>query len=126
MTPEKDNEGQSEYYLSYPKPLVFNTKWVNHDINVVELANIPKFSPLLTKWRLRENVLRPMERLTPTVEFEIFITISYLLVCQPIFELTTFEQQVCSTTQMRYHWEQAAAKKECGHFEQRTSSKKAV
>ena len=67
-----------------------------------------------------------MECLTPTVEFEIFITILYLFVCRPIFELTTFEQQVCSTRHMRYYWEQTAAKKERGHFEQRTKSKKAV
>ena len=38
--------------------------------------------------------------LTPTVKFDIFITISHL------GEFTKFEQQVCSTTQMHYHWEQ--------------------
>ena len=43
---EKDKEGQSKYYLSYPKPPVLDMKWENHDINVVEWANIPKF-PLL-------------------------------------------------------------------------------
>ena len=30
----------------YPKPPVLNMKWANHDINVVEWANIPKFSTL--------------------------------------------------------------------------------
>ena len=65
-----------------------------------------------TEWRLGENVvLRSMECLPPTVKFDIFITISLLFVCQPTLELTTFEQQVCSTTQMHYHWEQAASKK---------------
>ena len=36
---------------------------------------------------------------------------SHLFVCQTILELTAFEQQLCSTTQMHYHWELAAAKK---------------
>ena len=44
---EKDKEGQSKYYLSYPKPPVLDMKWVNHDINVVEQINIPNFLPLL-------------------------------------------------------------------------------
>ena len=47
LTLEKDNEDQSNYYLSYPKPAVLDMKWENHDINVVEWANIPKFLPLL-------------------------------------------------------------------------------
>ena len=65
-----------------------------------------------TVCRLGESVvLCPMESLTPTVEFDIFITISHLFVCQPTLEFTTFEQQVGSITQMRYHWEQTAAKK---------------
>ena len=38
MTLEKDK--------SYPKPPVLNMKWENRDINVVEWANIPKFSAL--------------------------------------------------------------------------------
>ena len=49
--------------------------------------------------------------LTPTVKFDIFITISHLFVLLTTLELTTFEQQVCSTTQMYYRWEQTAAKK---------------
>ena len=40
-------EDQSKYYLSYPKPPLFDMKWENHDINVVEWANIPKFLPLI-------------------------------------------------------------------------------
>ena len=43
---EKDKEDQSKYYLSYPKPPALDMKWANHDINVVEWANIPKFSTL--------------------------------------------------------------------------------
>ena len=65
-----------------------------------------------TKWRLRENVvLRPMEYLTPTVKVDIFISISNLFISRPTLEFTTFEQQVCSATQMHYHWEKTAAKK---------------
>ena len=44
---EKDKEGQSKYYLSYPKPPVLNIKWENRDINVAEWENIPKFFLLL-------------------------------------------------------------------------------
>ena len=44
MTLQKDKEDQSKYYLSYPKPPVL--KWENRDNNVVEWANIPKFSTL--------------------------------------------------------------------------------
>ena len=47
LTLEKDKEDQSKYYLSYPKPPVLDMKWENHDINVVEWANIPKFPLLL-------------------------------------------------------------------------------
>ena len=63
-----------------------------------------------TEWRLGERVvLHPMECLTPTAKFNMFITISHLFVCRPT-EFTTFEQPVCSITQMHYHWEQTAAK----------------
>ena len=57
MTLEKDKEDQSKYYLSYPKPPVLDMKWANRDINVVEWANIPKFSALddlVTTLRLLE------------------------------------------------------------------------
>ena len=47
LTLEKDCEGQSKCYLSYPKPLVLDMKWENYDVNVVECANIPKFNFLL-------------------------------------------------------------------------------
>ena len=47
LTLEKDNEDQSKYYFRYPKPPVLDMKWENHDINVVEWANIPKFPLLL-------------------------------------------------------------------------------
>ena len=79
------------------------------------------------EWRLGENVvLKLMECLTPTVKFNIFITISNSFVCRPSLELTKFEQEMRSTTQMHYHWEQTAAKKERGHFEQRALSKNAA
>ena len=52
-----------------------------------------------------------MECLSPTVKFDIFITISHLFVSRPTLDFTTFEQQVYL---------------EHGNFEQRTSSKKAV
>ena len=45
-TLEEDKEDSSKYYLSYPKPPVLEMKWANCDINVVEWANIPKFSAL--------------------------------------------------------------------------------
>ena len=57
LTLEKDNKEQSKYYLSYPKPPVLDMKWANCDINVVEWANIPKFSTpedLVTPLRLLE------------------------------------------------------------------------
>ena len=57
MTLAKDKEDQSKYYLSYPKPPVLDIKWANRDINVVEWANIPKFSALddlVTPLRLLE------------------------------------------------------------------------
>ena len=57
MTLEKDKEDQSKYYLNYPKPPVLDMKWANGDINVVEWANIPKFSALddlVTPLRLLE------------------------------------------------------------------------
>ena len=47
LTPEKDKEDQSKYHLSYPKPPVLDMKWKNHDINVVEWANISKSPPRL-------------------------------------------------------------------------------
>ena len=70
-----------------------------------------------TEWRLEENVVWPIECLTPTVKFDAFITISHMSVCRPTLELTTFEQQMCSTTQMHYRWEQTAAKRERGRSE---------
>ena len=98
MTLQKDKEDQSKYYLSYPKLPVLDMKWENHNINVVESANIPKFTPLLNgDW---EKMLCGPWNATPTVKFDIFITISHLLVSRPTLEFTTFKQQVCSTTQM--------------------------
>ena len=57
MTLEKDKEDQTKYYLSYPKPPVLDIKWANRDVNIIEWANIPKFSALddlVTPLRLLE------------------------------------------------------------------------
>ena len=54
LTLEKDKEDQSKFYLSYPKPPVFNMKWENHDINVAEWAKIPKF-PLFVNAQLQKK-----------------------------------------------------------------------
>ena len=55
------------------------------------MAKDSKFSSSAEQ-RLGEYVvLQPMECLTPTVKFDIFITISHLLVCRPTLDLTTFE-----------------------------------
>ena len=74
-----------------------------------------------TKWRLGENVVLQL--------MECF-TISHLFVCLPSLELTTFEEHVCST---KLGYRNALSlgtnnrkKKECGHFEQCTPSKKVV
>ena len=56
MTLEKDKEDQSKYYLSYLKPPVLDMKWANRDINIVEWANIPKFSTL-------DDLVTPLRRL---------------------------------------------------------------
>ena len=56
MTLEKDKEDQRKYYLSYPKPPILDMKWVNRDINVIEWANIPKFSTI-------ENIVTPLKLL---------------------------------------------------------------
>ena len=73
-----------------------------------------------TKWGLGDNVvLRLMECLTPTVGFDLFMdnyfTSFHLFVCLLTLELTTFEQEVCSTKIVyanNYHWGQTAAKNE--------------
>ena len=64
LTLEKDKEDQSKYYLSYLKPSVLDMKSANHDINVVEWANISNFSVL-------DNLVIPLRLL----EF-IFVTYS--------------------------------------------------
>ena len=55
MTLEKEKEDQSKY-LSHPKLPVLDMKWANHDINVVEWANISKFS-------LLDNIVTPLRLL---------------------------------------------------------------
>ena len=47
LTLERDKKDQNKYYLRYPRLPVSDMKWENHDINVVEWANIPKFPLLL-------------------------------------------------------------------------------
>ena len=58
----------------------------------------------------------------------LWITISHQFVCLPTLELITFEQQVYSTkigyTNVLSLGRNSRKKKECDHFEQRTSSKK--
>ena len=56
MTLEKNKEDQRKYYLSYPKPPVLDMKWANRDINVLDWANIPKFSAL-------DDLVTPLKRL---------------------------------------------------------------
>ena len=63
--------------------------------------------PSSAKWELGANVvLRLMKFLTPTVSFDIFVdnyfTSFRLFACFPTLELTTFEQEVCSTTKIGY------------------------
>ena len=53
MTLEKDKEDSSKYYLRYSKSPVSEMKWENCDMNVVEWANIPKFSAL-------DNLMTPL------------------------------------------------------------------
>ena len=48
--------------------------------------------------------------LNPTVKFHIFMTISHFFVCRTTLKSTTLEQQVCSTTQMHYNWQQTVSK----------------
>ena len=43
-TLERNEEDESKYYLSYPKPPVLDIKWENRYVNVAEWRNIPKFN----------------------------------------------------------------------------------
>ena len=79
-----------------------------------------------TEWVLGENVvLRLMECLTPTNIFNMFMD-NYFTSFRPLTHLGVNNSRVTRAAQMHYHWGQTAAKKERNHFEQRTSSKKAV
>ena len=66
LTLEKNKGDQSKYYLSYPKRTVLDMMWANRDINVVEWANIPKFSAL-------DNLMAPLRLL------ELFFVMLYLI-----------------------------------------------
>ena len=56
MTLEKDKEDQSKFYLSYPKPPVFNMKLANRGIiDVVEcISNFSALDDLVTPLKLFE------------------------------------------------------------------------
>ena len=43
-TLERNEEDESKYYLSYPKPPVLDIKWENRYVNVAEWRNIQKFN----------------------------------------------------------------------------------
>ena len=43
-TLERNEEDESKYYLSYPKPPVLDIKWENRYVNVAEWRKIPKFN----------------------------------------------------------------------------------
>ena len=87
-----------------------------------------------TKWWLGENiVLRLMEYLTPVFSFDIFMDYYFtsfrLLIhlgVNNILATGVLNKNRLHKWQMHNHWKQTAAKKEAFHFEQRTSSKKAV
>ena len=74
----------------------------------------------------KKAILQLIEYLTPTASFDIFMDNHFTS-----FRLLTHHNKIRATrvlvTQMRYHWEQTAAKKKKhGHLEQRTSSKSSV
>ena len=57
MILKEDKKEQSKYYHNFLKPPALHMKWESRDINVVEWANIPKFSvldDLVTPLRLLE------------------------------------------------------------------------
>ena len=121
LTLEKVNEDQSNY-LNYPKLPVLDMKRENHAINVVEWANISKFPPLLTQQRLGENiVLRPIECLTPTAKFDIFHICSS---ADPPWSQQHSSKRCTQQRKCTIIGNKQLQKKERGHFEQRTLSKK--
>ena len=73
-----------------------------------------------------------MECFTTTVSYDIFMDnyFTFFRLCLPNFDLTTFEQNVCSTKTTYGNalslGINSCKKRERGHFEQSTSSKKAV
>ena len=84
-------------------------------------------------WRLGENViLRLIKCLTPSVSFDTFMGnyfTSFRLLTH--LDLTTYEQHLCSTkigyaNALSLGTNSCKKKKKLGHFEQRTSNKKAV
>ena len=85
-----------------------------------------------TKWRLRENVvLRLMECLTPSVNFDIFMDnyFTFFRLLTHIGVNNIRATRVLSKNRLRkctIIGDKQLQKKELGHFEQRTFSKKAV
>ena len=65
-----------------------------------------------------------MDRLTPTVEFDIFISISHLLVCRYTLEFPA--KSVLNNANALSLGTNNCKKKERSHFEQRISSKNCV
>ena len=113
------------YYLSYPKPPVLDMKWGNHDINVVEWGNIPNF---LLYWmevrRKRGSAVHGM--LTPTVIFDIFITISHLFVCQCTWgsqhsRSSCAQQHKCTITGNKQLQKNGTWKLRTAHIKQKSS-----
>ena len=125
---ENDKEDQSKYYLSYPKPPVLGMKWKNHDINVVECANIPNFPPLLNRDQENQNGdCSPADgMLTPTVKFDIFVTFHICFCPGPPWSSQLRATGVLNSANALSLGTNSCQKMEHGNFEQRTSSKKAV
>ena len=120
MTLEKDKKYQSKYYLHYTKPRVLDRMGKHFKVSS------------FTKWRLGENVsLWLMECLTPNVSFDIFMdnyfTPFHLLTHLGVNKIRATrvlnKNRLSKCTIIGYNQLQ---KEERGHFEQRTSSKKAV
>ena len=74
-----------------------------------------------TKWGLGENVVQRLMKCLPSTVMNNYVTCFRMLTHLGVNNICAQQKQV---TQMHYFWGQTAAKKECGHFRQRTSSKK--
>ena len=80
-----------------------------------------------TEWRLRENVvLRPMNCLTPTVKFDIYNYFTFARLPTTFGVNNIRATVVLGNANSLSLGTNGYMKKERGHFEQRTSSKKVV